>query len=72
MNVETQNYYFFLCFDFVDVGSVTSLSGCFGTVNLFLMFFLMFTRKVCFLLNALLNILSYIDFVPYVHFKTKH
>ena len=32
----------------------------------------MFTRKVCFLLNALFNILSYIDFVPNVHFKTKH
>ena len=27
---------------------------------------------VCFLLNALLNIFSYIDFVPNVHFETKH
>ena len=35
----------------------------------------MFTRKilvVCFVSNALLNFPLYIDFVPYVHFKTEH
>ena len=60
------------------------LRVCFGsnTVKLFFFYhFLWFFKKrllvkfwvVCFLSNALLNFsFTYIDFVPYVHFKTKH